>query len=98
MKKYVGSTGPLSVCGHAKSWQHYKGGILTTCASGGGHCFQIVGYGEDKGVSYWKVRNSWGTGFGENGFIRIQIGENLCNINGNPSKVSTASADDTIVV
>lgn len=35
----------------------------------GGHCMLIVGYfiGADN-VQYWKVRNSWGNGFGVNGY------------------------------
>merc|ERR1712232_355944 len=32
MMSYLGSMGPLSVCGQAKSWQHYGSGILTQCA------------------------------------------------------------------
>lgn len=98
MKSYVGSTGPLSVCGSAKSWKGYKGGILSNCVSGGGHCFQIVGYGVQGGVNYWKVRNSWGSHWGEEGHIRIKMNKNMCNIANNPTKVVIKSADESIVV
>jgi len=98
MKKYVGSTGPLSVCGSAASWSGYHGGILKTCKSGGGHCFQIVGYGTENGVEYWKVRNSWGTSFGEQGFIRIEMHKNLCGIAMAPTKVTAKDVDETVVV
>merc|ERR1712039_408156 len=98
MKKYVGSTGPLSVCGSASGWHHYKSGILTTCGNHSNHCFQIVGYGEANGTSYWKVRNSWGARWGENGFIRIQMGNNLCLITPNPTKVFTTGANESVIV
>ena len=50
------------------------GGIITECNDSDpkyGHCFQIVGYGSENGQDYWKVRNSWGTDYGENGFVRV---------------------------
>ena len=44
------------------------------------HSITIVGYGEEKGVKYWIGMNTWGTGWGENGFFRILRGENDCSI------------------
>ncbi|KAK9738480.1 Papain family cysteine protease [Popillia japonica] len=46
----------------------------------GYHSVRIVGWGEDRGRKYWKVANSWGTEWGENGFFRIVKGKNECDI------------------
>jgi C1A family cysteine protease len=40
------------------------------------HAVEIVGYGMDKGVRYWKVKNSWGTNWGTGGYFKIIRGIN----------------------
>eukprot|EP00003_Mantamonas_plastica_P002193 TRINITY_DN1164_c0_g1_i2.p1 TRINITY_DN1164_c0_g1~~TRINITY_DN1164_c0_g1_i2.p1 ORF type:complete len:480 (-),score=161.67 TRINITY_DN1164_c0_g1_i2:47-1486(-) len=44
------------------------------------HTIAIVGYGVENGQKYWKVQNSWGTDFGENGFFKIKRGTDECHI------------------
>ena len=41
----------------------YKGGIYEdkTGIAGDGHDISVVGWGEENGIPYWIVRNSWGT-------------------------------------
>jgi len=68
--------GPVSVCLAADAFQTYSGGILSRCPGFIDHCVQAVGYTAD----YWIVRNSWNTDWGEDGFIRIERGSNLCKI------------------
>jgi len=74
--------GPLSVCVNAETWNDYTSGIYTATCSGKAsmldHCVQLVGY--DKTANYWKVRNSWAADWGEDGFIRLPMGNNACGI------------------
>jgi len=70
----LATKGPQSVTVAAGSWQLYGGGLFHGCSGGWffhdntlDHGVQAVGYSED----YWIVRNSWGPGWGEKGFIRI---------------------------
>ena len=42
------------------------------------HAVNIVGY--DKKEKYWIIRNSWGPEWGEDGYIRIEMGQNTCNM------------------
>jgi cathepsin C len=44
------------------------------------HSTLLVGWGEDRGKKYWKVLNSWGERFGEEGYFRIERGSDECAI------------------
>lgn len=44
------------------------------------HVVLVVGYGEEQGVPYWIVKNSWGTEWGEDGFFRIRRSNDECSI------------------
>lgn len=80
LQSALSDIGPVSICVAANAFQTYSGGILKVCPGTIDHCVQAVGYGEDGGEKYWLVRNSWGTGWGEKGYIRVQMGQNLCMI------------------
>lgn len=65
---------PVSVGVAADAWQHYKGGIFDDwegCNTQTDHGVLAVGYGQDivTGKLYYKVKNSWGAGWGESGYI-----------------------------
>jgi KDEL-tailed cysteine endopeptidase len=74
---------PVSVAIEADTYvfQTYSTGILTSAACGTNidHAVVAVGYG----ANYYIVRNSWGTGWGESGYVRIGMTEGLgtCGIN-----------------
>lgn len=89
MASYVQKTGPLSVCIDASSWNSYTGGIMSTCGKNIDHCVQAVGV-DACFEGYWKVRNSWGSSWGENGYIRLAYGKNTCNIAYDPTYASVA--------
>jgi hypothetical protein len=44
------------------------------------HAVTIVGYGTQDGIPYWKFKNSWGSGFGDNGFMKMLRGVGHCGL------------------
>jgi C1A family cysteine protease len=68
--------GPLSVAVCVDSYfQSYSGGIFSHTSSGQcNHAVILVGWSDSGG--YWIMKNSWGTGWGENGYMRIEWGAN----------------------
>jgi len=79
--------GPVSVAIQANQlcFQTYTSGIFDNpkCGTNLDHAVVATGWGVENGQEYWIVRNSWGTGWGEQGYIRIAItsGDGLCGIN-----------------
>jgi C1A family cysteine protease len=79
------TSGPLSICVDAESWQFYNKGVITgNCATSLDHCVMITGFRDEtvksKPVPIWVIRNSWGADWGENGFIWVERGKNLCGV------------------
>ncbi len=79
MKTHLATVGPLVACFtvYEDFFYYYTGGIYTyrKKTAGdviGGHCVMIVGY--DDATKCWIVKNSWGKGWGENGYCRIAYG------------------------
>jgi len=66
-------------------FKYYKSGIMTGhCGDELDHAVLLVGYGVEDGVPYWKIKNSWGTAWGDEGYIKIERGIDKCGIQGFP--------------
>jgi hypothetical protein len=64
---------PISACIDVSDEMYlYDSGIFNeNCGINIDHCVTIVGYGEENGVEYWIVKNSWGSDWGEKGYFKI---------------------------
>lgn len=78
---------PVSVAIEADQtgFQFYSSGIFTAaCGTNLDHGVLVVGYDTTASTPYWIVKNSWGTSWGEQGYIRIAKGKQqpygLCGI------------------
>jgi C1A family cysteine protease len=73
-------------------FQSYSGGILdsASCGTSLDHGVLAVGYGEENGQKYWLVKNSWGTTWGDKGYVKIARSDStndagICGIAMDPS-------------
>lgn len=81
--------GPIAVSIDAEStyFQLYSSGILTNatkCGTDLDHAVTVVGYdNHNEDTPYWIVKNSWGTGWGDEGYVYIELsdGDGVCGIN-----------------
>lgn len=77
---------PVSVAIDSTGFQHYSSGVFTSeCGTNLNHAVTVIGYGtSDEGIKYWLVKNSWGTNWGDNGYMKIKgdvdAKEGLCGI------------------
>lgn len=82
----VANVGPIAVTINAslRSFQFYKAGIYddSACdASQLDHAMVAVGYDAQDEKKFWKLKNSWGVGWGEKGFIRLARNmKNMCGV------------------
>lgn len=89
LETYLYEQGPIAVSVDASTWSAYSGGIMDfdSCGSTINHAVLLTGYGSEDGVDYWTIKNSWGSSWGEDGFIRISRDATFAN--------DTAPADGT---
>lgn len=64
----------IAVAGGSFPFQYYHSGILSGCGNYPyvDHAVVLMGISLNTGMgNYWVIKNSWGTGWGEGGYIRI---------------------------
>jgi len=78
----VYNNGPHTVYVYVNdNWQHYDSGIFDDpYCSTSSYNHAVVNVGYDKTEGFWKIRNSWASSWGEQGYIRMAMGKNTCNI------------------
>lgn len=82
LERVVAEIGPVSIgidC--TSTMQFYKSGVLDDrqCRSEVkhlNHAVLVVGYGAEDGIDFWLVKNSWGTDWGEQGYVRLSRNKN----------------------
>ncbi|XP_045804307.1 low-temperature-induced cysteine proteinase-like [Trifolium pratense] len=91
----------VGICAGSWAFQFYSEGIFTgPCSTSIDHAVLIVGYGSLKGEDYWIVKNSWGTYWGEKGYVYMlrntDNSAGLCGINTIPSYPTKTSPNPPV--
>jgi len=88
MAAYMVNNGPISIAVDAELWQFYIGGVFDFpwCGSQLDHGVLIVGYDTaydwmEEQIEFWWVKNSWGSDFGYDGYIKLERGTDECGDN-----------------
>jgi cathepsin L len=68
------SQGPVVVAVDANDWFDYDSGVFDSCKKDAelGHAVLAKGYGGEGKTMYWRIQNSWGANWGEQGHIRLK--------------------------
>ena len=101
----VATVGPIaiSIAASSMAFQFYDRGVFDgkDCGWDEDHAVGLVGYGTDPtGGDYWIVRNSWGAGWGEGGYMRLARfgeGKEPCGMDKTPGDGSACEGDTTPV-
>uniref|UniRef100_A0A1I8AYK9 Pept_C1 domain-containing protein n=1 Tax=Meloidogyne hapla TaxID=6305 RepID=A0A1I8AYK9_MELHA len=88
IKNQLAASGPVTACFDVyEDFKVHKGVYFRVYGKKvGKHAVVILGYGTAtcgrEKVTYWIIRNSWGTNWGEGGYFKFRRGRNDCGIEG----------------
>ncbi|KAH0631238.1 hypothetical protein JD844_005482 [Phrynosoma platyrhinos] len=86
LKQAVFKNGPIAVSINAspKSFMFYASGVYYDPECGNStllnHAVLVVGYGVLQGETYWLIKNSWSTFWGNDGYIFLSMKDNNCGV------------------
>jgi len=88
MASNMEAVGPIGICVNAAKWQNYYSGVMSASTCGShrygrlDHCVQAVGFEsiDTDNDGYWIVNNSWADDWGEEGYIYLAYGDNVCGV------------------
>ena len=86
IKQAIYDHGPVGVAVYVDSaFQAYNGGVFNGNGNGRvNHAVILVGWDDDQGEDgVWFLKNSWGSSWGENGYMRIEYGRNSVGYSAN---------------
>jgi C1A family cysteine protease len=99
IKAAISKYGPIAAAVYVgPKFQAYTGGIFNANETGSvNHAINIVGWVDDLGTDngYWILRNSWGTSWGEQGYMRIRYGMNSVGYAANYVEFTCPTSPDT---
>jgi len=94
---------PVSIAIEADKsvFQLYSSGVMssTSCGTNLDHGVLVVGYSQSGSEPYWLVKNSWGSTWGESGYIRLGMAESgagICGMYSEPSYPTGASRASSV--
>lgn len=87
MQAWCYTNGPMAIAADAAEWQFYIGGVFyLPCGTSLDHGILITGWGVetdifDQKMPYWIIKNSWGSDWGESGYLKVERGDGRCGVN-----------------
>merc|ERR1711997_875142 len=109
MKAAIYDIGPMAVSMFVgdQAFRHYKSGVYGTeeakldCPDlkNLNHALAVVGYGfdEESGKDYWIIKNSWSASYGDNGYIKVEMGHNVCGVENDIMYVDMVNNEERVI-